>query len=426
MMLTLASLLVPLEVSGGDLREPLSNEELFQLLNPSDSQSLYHTGVPKNPRLYQDSLLHSDKELTVVSGLLTADTSFKIDELLVNDQLVPVFKLSSGQYIEASKLKVFDDQILSEESLPETIFVLKKNHTLLDAPYTLGTKTLKSSLKAYQKVTVTKFARTFSGTYYYIKDKGWIFEQELYASDESFQAVQDLLDDKYAKDKYHIYVKQLDSQEVAQVNAEKLMYGASIAKLATVYVTQQQLDDGQLQLTDKLKYTKAVNQFSGSYDTDGAGSMSKTPDNKEYSVKDLLMAIGKESDNAASNILTYYVTDKNSKDFQKSINDLVGGNWDMKERQLSAALAANMMELLYVQDGEVLEFLKDTSFADSRIPKAVDVKVAHKTGDADDYRHDVAIVYADRPFILSIFTDGATHEDITAIAKDVYSILKWR
>ena len=54
----------------------------------------------------------------------------------------------------------------------------------------------------------------------------------------------------------------------------------------------------------------------------------------------------------------------------------------------------------------------------------IDVQVAHKIGDAYDYKHDVAIIYADEPFILSIFTNNASYDDISNIANDVYAILK--
>ena len=50
--------------------------------------------------------------------------------------------------------------------------------------------------------------------------------------------------------------------------------------------------------------------------------------------------------------------------------------------------------------------------------------VAHKIGDAYDFKHDVAIVYTDSPFILSIFTDKEGYDKITSIADDVYGILK--
>ena len=52
---------------------------------------------------------------------------------------------------------------------------------------------------------------------------------------------------------------------------------------------------------------------------------------------------------------------------------------------------------------ESLNALSETRFDDQRISKDIPVKVAHKIGDAYDFRHDVAIVYTDSPFILAIF-----------------------
>ena len=84
----------------------------------------------------------------------------------------------------------------------------------------------------------------------------------------------------------------------------------------------------------------------------------------------------------------------------------------------------DLMEAIYQQNGEVISYLSSTAFDNARISKDINVQVAHKIGDAYDYRHDVAIVYADQPFILSIFTNNASYDDISNIANDVYNILK--
>lgn len=55
------------------------------------------------------------------------------------------------------------------------------------------------------------------------------------------------------------------------------------------------------------------------------------------------------------------------------------------------------MEALYIQNGYVLESLLSTQFDNQRISKDISVPVAHKIGDADDVKHDVAIVYAGSP-----------------------------
>lgn len=60
------------------------------------------------------------------------------------------------------------------------------------------------------------------------------------------------------------------------------------------------------------------------------------------------------------------------------------------------------MEAVYRQNGDIITYLSSTDYDGERISKNIDVPVAHKIGDAYDFKHDVAIVYADSPFILSI------------------------
>ena len=52
------------------------------------------------------------------------------------------------------------------------------------------------------------------------------------------------------------------------------------------------------------------------------------------------------------------------------------------------------------------------------------MKVAHKIGDAYDFKHDVAIVYSESPFIISVFTNHSNYDTISKIANDVYEVLK--
>ena len=62
------------------------------------------------------------------------------------------------------------------------------------------------------------------------------------------------------------------------------------------------------------------------------------------------------------------------------------------------------MEAIYNQNGFVLESLTKTDFDNQRIAKGVSVKVAHKIGDADEFKHDTGVVYADSPlfFLFSL------------------------
>jgi beta-lactamase class C len=79
---------------------------------------------------------------------------------------------------------------------------------------------------------------------------------------------------------------------------------------------------------------------------------------------------------------------------------VTGSKWDMVSRETSAQVAGKMMEALYEQNGYVIESLLSTQFDNQRISKDIPVPVAHKIGDADDVKHDVAIVYAESPFLF--------------------------
>lgn len=425
----LASLLVPVflapfSLDSGEQELVLSPGEQRLLAYPGQtSQGIYHTSQPQRPRLYQSTFSYQDASLSQLGHPLSADEPLKIKDFFINNQLVPVFELADGQFLPASQLLVFDDQMMMQEQQSGKFWV-KHGALAYDQPYRLGDSPLDKQPKAYDLVSVTELAQTYDGLYYKVDKLGWVSAEDLIPEEERLTVVQDLLDKRYKSEKFSIYVKDLTSQEVAESRADQVMYAASVAKLPILYWAQEQLNQGQLQLDDQLKYTKAVNDYHGAYDTAGAGALSKEADEKSYKVEDLLKALAQSSDNAASNILGYYLTDQNSPAFQEAITDLVGSEWDMRERQLSARTAGIMMEKLYDQGGLVLDYLADTDFDDSRIAKGIDAKVAHKTGDAYELKHDVAIVYGERPFILSIFSDKAEHEDLTKIASDIYKVLK--
>ncbi len=238
------------------------------------------------------------------------------------------------------------------------------------------------------------------------------------------EAVQALLSSNYSKNNIGIYVKDLTTETEAGVNQDKIFYSASIAKLPILYYVQEQLNAGQVALNTTVKYTAESISFNGAYKVSGSGSLSKTPDNKDYTIEELINKTAKESDNVASNLLSYYIANKFDDDFFQVTTAVTGSKWDMVSRETSAQVAGKMMEALYEQNGYVIESLLSTQFDNQRISKDIPVPVAHKIGDADDVKHDVAIVYAESPFVLSIFTDKSSYDEITQIANDIYGILK--
>ena len=352
--------------------------------------------IPKNPRTITNILTYKNKELTEFKTSIKADTKLSISAIFWNAKGEPVFQLQDGDYVAASQKSIVDNSIYNQKPVDMT-FWTKDGLTVYKEPYVLGTEKADSKLASFKPIKVSQAAQTHAGTYYLVDGEGWINASDLSTTDNRIEAVQKVLNEKYNnQERISVYVKQLDTDRVAAINDEKSMYAASVAKLGVLYA----------------------------YDPDGAGKISKMPDDKNYSLENLLKAVAQNSDNVATNILGYYVTNQYDKAFQKSVDKAAATSWNMDKKELTARAAGTLMEAVYRQNGDIINYLSSTDYDGERISKNIDVPVAHKIGDAYDFKHDVAIVYADSPFILSIFTDKEGYDKITSIADDVYGILK--
>ncbi|HHF7013130.1 MAG: serine hydrolase [Streptococcus mutans] len=379
--------------------------------------------IPTNPNLYHDVSSFSTADLTGKVQKIKLGSKFKIRSLITNKAKTPVFKLSNGRFIRASHDNVYEDIVLRRENVKGNYW-LKKTFTVYQTPYVAGTKIANTKLTNYNKVHISQKAITKHGIYLKADGQGWINEKDLTVQDNRMEKVQALLTRKYNKPNYSIYVKQLKTRKTAGINEDKSMYSASVTKLPILYFIEKQIKDSKVKLTDKFKYIEQVNQFKGAYKVEGSGEMPKKADNKYYTVDSLLKAVTQHSDNVASNILGYYIAHQYDKTYQKTVLRVADVKWNMESRNVSSKTAANVMEALYSQKCPVISYLTSTEFDNTRISRDISVPVAHKIGDAYDYKHDVAIIYADQPFILSVFTDKSSYEDISAIADDVYGILK--
>ena len=117
------------------------------------------------------------------------------------------------------------------------------------------------------------------------------------------------------------------------------------------------------------------------------------------------------------------MTNQSDGAFKEKMSTIMGEDWDVNDKLTSSKMAGKVMEAIYNQNGFVLESLSKTDFDNQRIAKGVR-RCDQETGDADEYKHDTAIVYTDSPFVLSIFTKNSDYDTIAKIAKDVYEVLK--
>lgn len=424
LFLLLAPLFVtPTVIVSSDLEADFLPDEITDLTYGVAEKLDFYQELPKNPVLVQDTVLYQDAELEEFASLMPQKDQLQIVSLALNQQGIPVFKLKNGTFLAASRQVVYDDIVLSSQAIDLEGWVLESVETY-DKPFVKGAVFAKNKLKPFDKVRITEEAITGAGRYLKVEGYGWISDSFVTTDDLSMKKVQQLLDTKYNKDNLSVYVKSLVTDDMAEINADKMVYAASVAKLPILYYAQEKLNQGKASLGQALKYDEATLKFDGAYDTAGSGLMSKVPDNKDYSVESILKAIAQNSDNAASNVGAYYLADKFDGHFYKKMQAILGQKWDMVEREANVRMAGKMMEAIYYQNGDIVDYLSKTSFDGERIAKDIPVPVAHKIGDAYDFRHDVAIVFADQPFILAIFTENMTYDDISTIANEIYAILK--
>ena len=415
--------LTPTTAISTEVEDDFQASDLTELSQLGLNKLLVYDYLPKNPILSHATAIYKDDKLTEVANYISQETSLQIVALTLNQEGVPVFELKTGEFLPANRELIAEDIVLEEEFVDITSWTLE-GLTTYDKPYVKGVGQSKNPLSPLTRVTLTQRARTRSGNYYKVEGNGWVSEDFLTTENLNMKKVQQLLDSKYRKDNLSVYVKSLTTDEVAEINADKKVYTASVTKLPILYYAQEKLNAKKVTLDQPLKYTKESLLFDGAYDTEGSGSMSKIPDDKEYSVEHILKAIAQESDNVASDIAGYYLADKFDKAFTEEITSIVGEPWDMVSREATVRMAGRMMEAIYEQNGQIVDYLSHTNFDQERIAKDIPVPVAHKIGDAYDFRHDVAIIYGKTPFVLAIFTENMTYEDITAIANDIYDILK--
>ncbi len=396
---------------------PYSSQEIYYLTE--SDYGFYYKEPLESPMVYGETAIYANEDLIKESGKLTPGTTFKIVEWRLNRQGIPVFKLDNHQFVVADKRLVYDQSHVQTQSRQVW---LEPRFVIYNSPY--DAKEISSSLSPYQRVIVDRTLFAEGQEFLHIDQVGWVSKEFVSEEDNRIQKVQEILSNNYQNEKYSIYVKQLSTGKEAGVNEDSKLYAASILKLAYLYYAQDKINQGEYTLDSSFKYIPEVNSFPGSYKPEGSGSLPKKEDNKDYSLQQLITKVTKESDNVAHNILGYYVTNQSDGTFKEKMSTIMGEDWDVNDKLTSSKMAGKVMEAIYNQNGFVLESLSKTNFDNQRIAKGVSVKVAHKIGDADEFKHDTAIVYTDSPFVLSIFTKNSDYDTIAKIAKDVYEVLK--
>jgi beta-lactamase class C len=95
-------------------------------------------------------------------------------------------------------------------------------------------------------------------------------------------------------------------------------------------------------------------------------------------------------------------------------------------KYMNADDLVKIMNYLYLQKSESLKNLQHTDYQHFRIDADLpnNVVVAHKVGMSDEINNDIGVVYASKPYIISIMTSDSNDKTIAQISKDVYDIMQ--
>lgn len=275
-----------------------------------------------------------------------------------------------------------------------------------------------------------KYEHFNGSTYYSLYDNsgkwyGYLNATATAQDAEKMARVQQLLNRKYASPNFGIYVMSLQDGSVASMNGNKTFTAASTGKLPAMYYTQKMINEKKIDPNRPYLYTDAINQMQMySYMRGGAGILQGKPFGTYYSLDTMLNWTAKYSDNQGANFLGYYGANQYEWKMRNEVSRVIGRQW-ISPFQVTAKENALLIAEMNKQGGQVMGYMQNTVFDNQRIPKYLPVKVAHKIGDVGSYVHDVAIVYTDRPYVLSVMTqNGQSYETISILSKEIYDIMK--
>lgn len=221
-----------------------------------------------------------------------------------------------------------------------------------------------------------------------------------------------------------VYVHDLTTGQTLSIGGDNVYVAVSTIKLPLVLYLYEQAAAGKLDLNTKLTYTSQ-------YYMQGTGILQGQPFGGQYTIRELSRLAIEYSDNVAWQMLLDYAGQDNLTEFEKSLGAKATGEIDGLSVTTPKDMDIYLSELLAFRDNnynlgnEVLYYMEHSIFSEG-IPQELPsgVIVAHKMGALDDKFHDVGIVFGNRPYIITIFTqngwEDASLQTLADISRIVY------
>ncbi|HEX9060719.1 MAG TPA: serine hydrolase, partial [Clostridia bacterium] len=230
---------------------------------------------------------------------------------------------------------------------------------------------------------------------------------------------------KYITDKtgkYGIHFISLTNNQEFGISENDGFVAASTVKVPINLYLYKKIASKEVDPNEKITYKECDYE-------EGTGSIQDEDYGSKYTIDELSRRSIEESDNVAINMLLRYLGSDEVNNFKESV---LKHPVDRDRNILSPKdMSYFMKDILdfkekHPKEGEkLLYYLKNTEFND-RIPKYLpsNVAVAHKIGNQVNVMNDSGIIFADKPFILSVFSKDVNEDEacevIGKIAKMIY------
>lgn len=226
--------------------------------------------------------------------------------------------------------------------------------------------------------------------------------------------------------KFGIYYMNLSNKDEFGINDTDEYIAASTIKVPLNLYLYHKIKEGDINYEGSITYLKEDYE-------EGTGEIRYEDFGKKYSVKELSRLSIVCSDNVAANMLFRLIGKQNLKDYMKELGGIVVSNSENiscpKDMALYMKLTYEFCQNNLIYGKDLMDHFINIEF-DDRIPELLpkDIRIAHKTGNQVGYVHDVGIVFADRPYVLSIMSKGDDDKEacevIATISKKIYDYVK--
>lgn len=231
---------------------------------------------------------------------------------------------------------------------------------------------------------------------------------------------------KKFKGQYGIYYINVADGNEFGINNQAVFTAASTVKIPISLYLYEKIRDGSIEPDETLVYSKKDYE-------EGTGEIRWNSEfGESYKIKELARLMIESSDNVAANMLLRYLGMQNIKKYMRELGGYIVKDDENVSCPFDMALYMKTAYEFYINNGklgeEFIKFFKNTQFND-RIPRLLpeEVPIAHKTGDQSSVVCDVGIVFAKKPYILSVMSENVDEDEaadvIARISKKVYDFV---